>query len=236
MTHAPFHNLKIHKGNVDSENRQNWSCWHMRKKCFWMLFLFRLGSPEPRLSEQGHRRAACWFMNFPAAKHRVALVKNATIVWTKGWRFHLNLHISAIWSRTARAHQHREWCDRAFYQTKQGKKTADSLKKKKIVLCQQNQIIEAKLILADSADRFRLDQNELLPWRLLLHLTHLPAMWKSRNVLPQRFWKVWIPKCSKMYPNILESPEMWIHSSNCQDYFAKDLISRCDHFCPVGRF
>lgn len=86
---------KTHKRNVDSENSQNWSCWHMRNKCFWMLFLFRLGCPEHRLSEQSHRQVTRWFMDFHAGKHRVVLGKTTVIVWTKGWRledlwFHLN--------------------------------------------------------------------------------------------------------------------------------------------------
>lgn len=50
------------------------------------------------------------------------------------------------------------------------------------------------------------------------------------------FWKCGTLKCPKVCPNILESPERWIHSSNCQDYFAKGLIPKCNHFCPVGRF
>lgn len=57
-----------------------------------MLFLFRLGSPEPRLSEQGHRRATRWFMNFPAEKHHVALVKTAKDGDRGDLWFHLNLH------------------------------------------------------------------------------------------------------------------------------------------------
>lgn len=55
------------------------------KKCVWMLFLFRLDCSQPRRREQSHRRVARWFMDFPAEKHRVALVGTA-IVWGRRGR------------------------------------------------------------------------------------------------------------------------------------------------------
>lgn len=75
-------------------------------------------------------------------------------------------------------------------------------------------------ILADSADCL-----SSTSCRLWLHFDFFRDSWKCGSL-----------KRSKVYPNILESPERWIHSSNCQDYFAKGLIPKCNRFCPVGRF
>lgn len=102
-----FITLKIHKGNVDFENRLSWSCWHMRNKCVRMLFLFKLGVPEARLSEQSLHQVASWFMDFSTEKtsqqqpHKFC--ENCTHRVDKGratdWWFHVNLHNSALCSR-----------------------------------------------------------------------------------------------------------------------------------------